>query len=256
MNSSSISKTAINTLIIRAVESEDKYSKLDDPMAVELLERLMLKASEDENKWISGWKKRYASPFSRNRKSGIQRVNRLDEIANNFIAKNSPCTVINLGCGLDTRFWRIKSSKCRYIELDLQEVIEVKRNLFGDKISYQLIGCSVLDIDWIENTNLAGNKNILFIAEGLLYYLPKNEVVNLFQKIAQNVKNSQIAFDTIPDMFTKGVCRWLGNQFMGTSWTFGIKNNAEVESFANGLKVISVDKFSGFSIIAVSINNE
>jgi len=246
MNLTSISKTAINTLIMRAVESEASHSKLNDPMAVELLARFMLKASEEERKWISGWKKRYANPFSRNRKSGTQRVNRLDEIVNNYISKNSSCTVINLGCGLDTRFWRIKSSECRYIELDLPEVIEVKRDLLGDKIPYELIGCSVLDTVWIENTNLVGNEKILFIAEGLLYYLPKDEVVNLFQQISQKVINSQIVFDTIPDMFTKGVWKWIGNQFMGTSWTFGFKNNTEVESFANGLKVISLDRFLVF----------
>jgi O-methyltransferase involved in polyketide biosynthesis len=256
LNLSNISKTAINTLIMRAVESEEKFSKFNDPMAVGLLERLILKASEEDKKWISGWKKRYASPFSRNRKAGIQRVNRLDEGADNFIGRNSPCIVINLGCGFDTRFWRIKNSECKYIELDLPDVIEIKRDLFGDKISYELIGCSVFDPDWIDHIILNGNKNILFIAEGLLYYLPKNEVVKLFQQISQKVKNSQIVFDTIPDMFTKGVWKWIGNRFMGTSWTFGIKNNTEVESFASGLKVISVDKFSGFSVLIVSINTE
>ena len=117
----------------------------------------------------SSWKNRYASPFSRNRKAGIQRVKRLDEIAKDFISENTSCTVFNLGCGLDTGFWQIKSSECRYIELDLPEVIDVKRDLFGDKISYELIGCSVLDTAWIEDTDLAGKKNILFIAEGLLF---------------------------------------------------------------------------------------
>ena len=256
MKLTNISKTAINTLIMRAAESENKYPKLNDPMAVELLERLMLKASEEEIKWISAWKNRYASPYSGNRKAAIQRVNRIDEIANNYISKNPSCTVINLGCGLDTRFWRINNGECRYIELDLPEVVEAKRDLFGDKITYELIGCSVLDTAWIEKTTLSGNKNILFIAEGLLYYLPKQDVVNLFQLISQRVKCSQIVFDNIPDMFTKGLWKWIGNQFMGTSWTFGIKDNAEVESFANGLKVISVDRYSGFSVMTVSINNE
>lgn len=254
MNLTSISKTAINTLIIRAAESEYKHSKLNDPMAIELLERLMLKASEEEKQWISKWKNRYASPFSRNRKAGILRVNRIDDIANEFISKNSPCTIIDIGCGFDTRFWRIHSNECIYIELDLPEVVELKRDLFGDKISYELIGCSVLDTAWMENTNLAGNKNILFIAEGLLYYLPKDEVVNLFQQISQKVKNSRIVFDNIPDMFTKGIWKWIGNQFMDTAWTFSFKNNAEVESLAKGLKVISNDKFPGFSVITVSIN--
>ena len=142
------------------------------------------------------------------------------------------------------------------LNLTCQKLLEVKRDLFGDKISYQLIGCSVFELAWIDQIILTGNKNILFIAEGLFYYLPKNEVVNLFQKISQKVTNSQIAFDTIPDMFTKGIWKMIGNQFMGTAWTFGIKNNAEVEFFASGLKVISFDKFSGFSVMTVAINSE
>jgi O-methyltransferase involved in polyketide biosynthesis len=153
MKLTNVSKTAINTLIMRVAESENKPPKLNDPMAVELLERLMLQASEEEKKWISAWKNRYASPYSRNRKAEIQRVNRIDEIANNHISKNPLCTVINLGCGLDTRFWRINNRECRYIELDLPEVIEAKRDLFGDKITYELIGCSVSDTAWIEKNN-------------------------------------------------------------------------------------------------------
>lgn len=48
MKLSDVEKTAILTLIIRAVESEKKNPIIKDQMAVLLLERLMSKVSEEE----------------------------------------------------------------------------------------------------------------------------------------------------------------------------------------------------------------
>ena len=54
----------------------------------------------------------------------VQRERRVfDDSANRFIADNPGCTVINLACGFDTRFWRIANQNCTYIELDLPDVV-------------------------------------------------------------------------------------------------------------------------------------
>ncbi len=88
--------------------------------------------------------------------------------------------MINLACGLDTRFWRIENEKCKYIELDLPEMIELKREILKDHLGYELIGCSVLDTSWIDQVTSNGNSNFLLLAEGLFYYLPKQEVTRTF----------------------------------------------------------------------------
>ena len=88
--------------------------------------------------------------------------------------------MINLACGFDTRFWRIENEKCKYVELDLPGMIELKREILKDHLDYELIGCSVLDTSWIDQVTSNGNSSFLLLAEGLFYYLPKQDVTRLF----------------------------------------------------------------------------
>jgi O-methyltransferase involved in polyketide biosynthesis len=256
MTLSNVSKTAINTLIAKAVESEQGKSKFKDPMAVQTLEILLSLASDIEKKWIQKWIKRYKGLLPGDRKQIIERANILDEIANSYISENPSCTVINLACGFDTRYWRINNNNCKYIELDLPEVIELKKAILQDKISYKQIGCSVLDHSWINQVISGNNNHFLFIAEGLLYYLPKEEVIILFQEISKIFTNSQIAFDTYPDWVTKGFFKWLGKAMLGINLTFGIKKITEIESYANGIKINFYKRMVGYIIISVTINGD
>ena len=57
--------------------------------------------------------------------------------------------VVNIGCGLDSRFSRIDNGRVRFYDLDLPEVIEIKRRFFEENDWYHLIASSVLDYDWM-----------------------------------------------------------------------------------------------------------
>jgi O-methyltransferase involved in polyketide biosynthesis len=129
MNLSEVSRTATLPLICRAIETEKKNPDFSDPMAVMCLERLMSIASEEEKKRIIKWRKMYAGIQARDAIARIRTVKSFDSIANLFISNHPGCTVINLACGFDTRFWRIETKKCRYLELDLPEMSEVKREI-------------------------------------------------------------------------------------------------------------------------------
>ncbi len=119
-------------------------------MAVLCFERLLSVASEEEKHWIMREKRIYGGIQTHHSIDGANRAKVFDDTANRFIADNPNCTVINLGCGFDTRFWRIAHENCRFIEIDLPEVIALKREIFKDQLGYELIGCSVLDSTWID----------------------------------------------------------------------------------------------------------
>lgn len=259
-----VSKTAILTLVIRAAELEQKTPNIKDPMALILLDRLMSKASEEEKNWILKNKKRYGSiVYSYDRKSVIRRQKKFDNIVNKYISDNPGCTVIELGCGFNTRFWRIENKKCKYIEIDLPEVIELKKELLLNHLNYQLIGCSVLDTSWIEEVTSKGKSNFLFIAEGLFMYLTEPEVASFLKEIAQMFHHSQISLDIFSPFLTRGLGKWLVNwsykNFMGldVSYNFG-KKPKDMESYANGLKVIDIEKIpsEALSIVSMSINSD
>jgi O-methyltransferase involved in polyketide biosynthesis len=260
MNLTQVSRTAILTLICHAIESEKKDSRYKDPMAILCLERLMAMASDEERRWILKKKREYEGIRTRDARSLIRRVKVFDDAANRFIAANPKCTLINLACGFDTRFWRIKNEKCRYIELDLPEVVELKKKLLKDQLEYTILSGSALDTSWIDKVTVKGKNRFLIIAEGLFMWFPPVEGVLLFKEIGERFYQSQLVLDMVPERYTKGIwksfIRWHSRIDWGldVSWDFGIQNPQDLEAYGNGLKVIGVEKGSAGPVITVAIN--
>jgi O-methyltransferase involved in polyketide biosynthesis len=106
-----------------------------------------------------------------------------------------------------------------------------------------------------------GNSNILIIAEGIFMYLPKQDVISLFQVILQRFNDSQIVLEMANETFTKGIWKrlasWYWKKFFGldVSYAFGIKKPQDFESFGKGLKIIDVSKGSVGPLITASINS-
>ena len=126
--------------------------------------------------------------------------------------------MINLGCGFDTRFWRIAHENCRFIEIDLPEVVALKREILKDHLAYELIGCSILDSTWIDQVSKNGSSHFLLLAEGLFSYLPEPDVKQLFQRLAQQFSHSQLILDIIPEKYMKGLWKLLIRLNTKVSW--------------------------------------
>jgi O-methyltransferase involved in polyketide biosynthesis len=260
MNLSQVSRTAILLLICRAVETERNKSVFNDPMAVLCLERLLAIASEEDKRWILGKKRGYEGIHARDAQAGVRRMHISDNAANRFIADHPHCTVINLACGFDTRFWRIENANCRYVEIDLPEVVALKRELLKDQLGYELIGCSVLDTAWIDQVTSNGNTHFLLIAEGLFMWFPKPDATQLFKEIGERFHRSQLVLDMVSEKYTQGIWKSLIRLHsrldwgLDVAWEFGIKRPQDIEAFGNGLKVIGEEKGSTGPILTVSIN--
>jgi hypothetical protein len=58
-----------------------------------------------------------------------------------FIEKHPEATIVNIGCGLDTTFSRIDNGKIQFYELDLPDVIALRKNLrFEHDLRHELMG--------------------------------------------------------------------------------------------------------------------
>lgn len=241
MKLTEVSKTAIFTLRCRVIESGKAHPILHDPMAEYCLDQLASLASVEEKALLFD---RELSPRLTNHIA--IRARKYDSIANAFISQHSPAVVVNLGCGFDTRFWRIDHQKCTYYDLDLPEMIEIKQAALKERLDYEMIGCSVLDPSWIERVTSHGNRNILLLAEGLFMYLPQANVVNLFKAFSERLEHSQIALEVVTEKYTRGIWKKIVEMKIrnelgldaGSSYSFGVQQAEDVESFAEGLNVI------------------
>ncbi len=136
----------------------------------------------------------------------------------------------------------------------------LKREILQNQPGYELIDCSVLDDSWIDQVTTNGNGRFILLAEGLLMFLPKPDVIKLFRRLAQRFTHSQFVFDVVSDKYLRGFWKVLLrletkiNWRLNVSWVSGIQNPGEVESYAPGLSVHEVVAGSARPIITVSIN--
>lgn len=116
-----------------------------------------------------------------------------DQIVQAFLNKFPNGTIVNLGCGLDTSFERNDNGLLKWYELDLPDVINLRKLFFSENQRRKFVSASVLGEEWIEKIEC--KKNVLFIAAGLLYYLTEEEVKSLFKRIADNFSNAALICD-------------------------------------------------------------
>lgn len=123
------------------------------------------------------------------------RAHILDGWARAFLAFHPEAIVLHLGCGLDSRVFRIDPpAGVRWFDVDYPEVVELRRRLYPERAGYQLIGTSVTDPAWL-TTIMPEGRPALIIAEGMFPYLQADEAIPLLARLAGHFPTGEIAFD-------------------------------------------------------------
>ena len=123
----------------------------------------------------------------------INRTEILDEKVTDFIAKNPDSSIINLGAGLCTRFYRLKTGRITWLETDLPEVVEFRKKLNEPRLANHIfLPCSILDVKWIERVKQLVDGKILFVAEGLMNYFSEEENLEIFEDLTDNFPGQEM----------------------------------------------------------------
>jgi len=183
-----VSSTMLITLYARAQESISINPIIKDPKAVEMIE-IIKKEIAGSNSPIH--KKILNNSY--NPKLAVTmalRSRRFDRYVSDFLSKYPKGTIINLGCGLDTRFYRIDNGTVIWYDIDFPEVIELRRRFMEENSRHFFIGNSVLNPDWIPQVKTGGPYMIL--AEGLFMYLTEAGVRELFKSLQRKLGSAEI----------------------------------------------------------------
>ena len=157
---------------------------IDDPAAVELVERL-----EYDFKSKLG--------HARSMMPILEvRAARFDESVREFVDKHPDGAVVELGCGLDTRWERCGGHRVDWFDLDLDAVIQVRRRYFQDGARRTMLAASLQDAAWHD---LVGPRDrpLLFVAEAVFHYLEPDDVARFIRSVSAGFPASSILLDTI-----------------------------------------------------------
>lgn len=123
----------------------------------------------------------------------IARSLHTDRTIRDFLTRHPDATFVNLGCGLDTTFNRVDNGRLRWYDLDLPDVIELRKKLIPERDRTHTLACSLLDDAWMRQ--IAVVDSIFFLASGVFYYLEEAQIKAFLIRVADTFPGSEILFD-------------------------------------------------------------
>lgn len=168
----------------------------------------------------------------------IARSLHTDRTIREFLGLHPDAAIVNLGCGLDTTFERVDNGRLCWYDLDLPDVIQLRKRYIPESSRRQSIACSLLDAGWLDQ--LKGAEAIFFIASGVLYYLDEAQVKTFLTRLADTLPSSEILFDACSPrgvrMANKRVIQ-AGGMGRGAILKWGIERAKDMESWDRRIAV-------------------
>ena len=239
---SGVEATALLTLYAKAIESQSKDPVLKDTKAEEMVRQL-----DPFLKKQTGRMARQLFGRSIDPRLTIHiplRVKKYDYYARSFLQRHPKGVIVNIGCGLDPRFYRIDNGHVHFFDLDLPMLIRLKKQLLEENDRYLMIGQTVLDHSWMDRV-AAEQQPVMFLAEGVFMYLPEAEMKKLVLVMQRRFPGSELVCELTNRTWVEGFWGKIAAYKMkqrikmgaDAAFKFGVSAAEEVETWADGIKL-------------------
>ena len=225
----SVQKTLLLPLWGRAIETQKPKPLLIDNKAISIIKTIpydFTLISKNINKFVQyGW---------------IARSLYFDNKIKAFIDLYPEATIVNIGCGLDTTFDRVDNGKILWIDLDLPDTIDLRRNYISESDRRLFIPKSVFDTGWYKR--IEKNNNIMLLIAGVLHYFDESDVKRIFNDFHSFLPGVEVIFDYASKLGMKVSNKRVlkkGGMDKSAYIKWGIDNVMEIEKWNSSIKVLS-----------------
>jgi O-methyltransferase involved in polyketide biosynthesis len=235
-------ETMLITLYSRALHSRSKDPVLHDPWAEQAIDHVdydfgSIKLSKIEPLAIA------------------IRAKQFDTWVCEWIVDNPESTVLHLGCGLDSRVFRVDSPPTvRWFDVDYPEVIDLRRQLYPERPGYRMLGSSLLEPGWLEE--VPGDLPAMILAEGVMMYLPADGAEMLLARLAGHFPSGRMAFDALSTRGARMAGADKAVSATGATFGWGLDDPNDVKKFAPKLELIaelSTPQFAGHERLPLAL---
>lgn len=178
-----VPETLMIPLAMRAAESRRPDAIICDPTAERIVAAVDYNFAQFRGAWMT-------------QADVAVRTEIIDEFVRSQMARHQKLIVVTLGAGLDGRFDRLDDGRVRWFDLDLPEVIDLRRKFFAETDRRRFIPRSLLDFAWIDELARQPDEHVLVIAEGVLHYFPEADVRRLLREIATRLAPADFVVHT------------------------------------------------------------
>jgi O-methyltransferase involved in polyketide biosynthesis len=211
---SGIPETLLWNLGRRAAAARTRRSLLKDPRAVEVVDRLDYDFADASRG--AGWH--------------AVRVATFDAAIRRFLARYPSGTVVALGEGLETQFWRVDNGRMWWVSVDLPETLELRHKLLPDGPRQRSHAGSALELEWLDHVDPANPT--LTTAQGLFMYFQRKQVHELIAAMARRLPGASLIFDVVPAKMREMLQRLPDRESSAASrlwsWVFDCEERAAI----------------------------
>ncbi|MFE1177199.1 class I SAM-dependent methyltransferase [Streptomyces sp. NPDC058773] len=150
----------------------------------------MTESERTESAAADGWE---AGPV---REPGA-RGRRFDAAVRGYLAQHPEATVVALGEGLGTGFWRLDNGRLHWLTVVAPETAAVRRILLPDGARRRTVGGAVTDHRWLDAVEEPW-RGVVVTAPGVLVRLPPSAVRALLAACAERFPGGALVFDALP----------------------------------------------------------
>ena len=214
-----VPETMLQTLYARAAHSKRPDRKFYDVKAMEIMEQLDYDFSKAEKDMAMS-------------AGVIARTILLDKMVGDFVKENPKGTVVNIACGLDTRFYRVDNGRIRWYNLDLPETIAVRRRFLTETGRVSMIAKSAMDETWADDIDETENRTLI-VMEGLVMYLTEADVKQILSIIDRRFRSAKVIMETMNPWIVKHM-KEKSIEATRAKFTWGIKSGKDLKNLAPG----------------------
>jgi O-methyltransferase involved in polyketide biosynthesis len=223
---SGVAETLLLPLYIRAMESQRPDALIRDDRAVALIRQI-----NPDSSWVQRM-----MVDEEDRVGLVLRNREFDRYVRDFLARNPDAAVVHIGCGLDSRFERVDNGRVEWYDLDLPEVIELRRRLIGSEGSrYHLLACSAFEGAWLDTVSPHHLRPFLFVAEGVLMYFEEAQVRSLVLMLWEHFPGAELVFDAFSPFLVRMNNFRISRTKIGARYRWGLKRGKDLEGWAGGI---------------------
>ena len=162
-----------------------------------------------------------------------------DDWTDSMLQRSRDALVLHIGCGLDSRHMRVKTSCSEWVDCDLPDVIEIRKKYFRENETYHMMA---LDASRPEQIELLPDCNTaIVVLEGLSMYLTNSKVRGLLQALDKKYRELHILMDVYTEFGVKASKYKNPVNDVGVTKLYGID---AIGSIIDGLRIGSVKEHS------------
>lgn len=228
--------TALLALYARALDYRSSTPILRDEGAEEVVEKLDY-----------DWRK-FRTAKNQKFNVGI-RTRQMDEWTAAFVAKQPSAVVLDLGCGLDRRFFRVQPPPTvDWYDIDSPNIIELRHAFYHAGENYHTVAASLPERDWLEA--LPSDRPAMVVADGVFPFLRDEEVQDLVIRLVEHFPSGQLVFNQYSKLMATMARHHPAVRSTGASLNHGFNDPRLLEQWHPRLRMVEEASLVGSPHIA------